>query len=48
MLLQVLAFLLILLPGLGQSLTGSGVPSWVSGALLAATAAGMILSILVS
>jgi hypothetical protein len=48
MFLQVLAFLLIVMPGLGQTLAGSGAPPWVSGVLLAATAAGMVLCILIS
>jgi hypothetical protein len=46
--LQILAFLLIVLPGLGQTVADSGTPPWLSGVLLAATAAGMILSILIS
>lgn len=45
---QVVAFLLILLPGLGQHLTRAEGAIWVSWALLGVTAVGMILAILLT
>jgi len=45
---QIVAFLLILLPGLGQHLTQAEGAVWVPWALLGATAVGMILAILLT
>lgn len=44
---QIAAFLLILLPGLGQYLTQSG-PAWLSCAWIALGASGMILALLLA
>jgi hypothetical protein len=47
MLLRVLAFLLMMLPALGQYFNGDGGPGWITTLLLGATALGMLLAIAV-
>jgi hypothetical protein len=44
---QISAFLLILLPGLGQHLTRLGGPAWLTWAWLGLTTLGMILALLI-